>query len=435
MVLRKGRISKEMVKKVAEFTSSIKQDCRLALYDIRQSTAHARALGKAGYISEKDSGKIIKQLESLMKKVEKDSNYFGSGHDDIHMAVEAELGELGKKLHAGRSRNDQVACDLRMFVKDSVERIIGGLKDAVKALKKKDADENGKEIIMPMYTHLQRGQAIDLSTYLGAYISLFERDIERFAELKKRVNVLPLGSGAGASTGIKLDWNGIAEELGFDSVIANPVDGVASRDYLIEFANAAALLGINLSRLAEDFVIYSSKEFGFIELDESIAETSSIMPQKKNPDCFELMRSASGRLTGAAVNLMTVVKGLPLTYNRDMQDDKAVFVSADTAAEIVELIPELMENIKFVPEKTMKAASEGFTDAADFAEYLVTKGMEFRTAHQKAGILVKKGLDKGYTSLRDFSLEELRAEADKVEEDVFNFIDIKNAVQRRIYKK
>lgn len=435
MILRKGRITKEMVQKVARFTSSINQDRVLAIYDIRQSIAHARALERSGVISAKDAEKLVQGLEKLHKKAENKPDYFGDQYEDIHMAVEEELGEIGKKLHAGRSRNDQVACDMRMYIRDVIHSIVQSLDNAIEALKAKDLKSDGKKVIMPAYTHLQRAQAVDLSTYLGVYRKWFERDKQRFADLMKRVNLLPLGSGAGASTNIKLDRQTLASELGFDGVMDNPMDAVSSRDYLIEFAGHAAILGTHLSRMAEELVLFSSREFSFVELDESIAETSSIMPQKKNPDCIELMRSASGRLAGTAVNLMTLMKGLPLTYNRDMQDDKAVFIAAETAMQIIDLVPDILNNISFNAENMRRVASEGFTDAADFAEYLVLKGLDFRTAHRKVGQLVKEGLERGYSNFRGFSLEELKKEIPQTEDDVFNFLDINNSVARRLHEK
>ncbi len=432
MILRKGRIKKEMLKKVAVFASSISRDRILAEYDIIQSIAHTKALLKAEIITPSDSRDLISSLQKLKANL----HFLDGQYDDIHMAVEENLGDTGKKLHAGRSRNDQIACDMRMYVRDKTDKIINGLKKIIKAINKKDMDSDGRNVFLPAYTHLQRAQPVDLSTYLGVYNQWFKRDIERFKELYKRVNKLPLGSAAGASSNIKLDRAMIAEELGFDGVIENPMDAVSSRDYILEFANNISILGIHFSRMAEEFILFSTREFSFIELDESIADTSSIMPQKKNPDCLELIRSASGRLIGTAINLAVVMKGLPLTYNRDMQDDKEIFVSAKTVLTIIDLIPDILDNITFNTDKMAEAASDGFTDAADFAEYLVLKkGMEFRTAHQLTGTLIRKGLDKGYSNLADFPLKEIKEVIDNIDEDVFEFIDVKNAVRRRLYGK
>lgn len=436
MILRDGRLTKEMSGKVARFTSSIDKDRILAKYDIEQSIAHARALEKAGIISPEDSRKIISNLKELLGKLEENPDFFKGNYDDIHMAVEDKLGEIGKKLHAGRSRNDQVACDMRMYVRDMIDKITDGQEAVIKSINDKDKEQDGRKIFLPAYTHLQRAQAVDLSTYLGVYIQWFKRDIERFKELRKRVNRLPLGSAAGASSNIKLDREMIAKELEFDGVLENPMDAVSSRDHILEFANNISILGIHFSRMAEEFILFSTREFSFVDLDESISETSSIMPQKKNPDCFELIRSASGRLIGTAVNLSVVMKGLPLTYNRDMQDDKEIFAAADTVVAIINLIPELLSNMTFNTGNMNKAAGGGFTDAADFAEYLVLKkGMEFRTAHQLVGQLVRKGLDKGYCKLGDFSLEEIKESISEADEDVFEFINMENAVQRRLYGK
>jgi len=436
MILREGRLSKELLRNVSEFMSSIKKDRILAGYDIRQSIAHTRALEKAGIINSKDSGSLVSGLKKLLEELEKNEHLFEGQYDDIHMAVEEKLGETGKKLHAGRSRNDQVACDMRMYINDVIDRVVAGLEAVIKAINDKDKEVDGKRKFLPAYTHLQRAQAVDLATYLGLYFQWFKRDIERFKELQKSVNMLPLGSAAGASSSIKLDREMIAKELGFDGIIENPMDAVSSRDYILEFANNVSILGIHFSRMAEDFILFSTREFSFIELDESIADTSSIMPQKKNPDCFELIRSASGRLIGTAVSLAVVMKGLPLTYNRDMQDDKEIFNAAQTAQAVVYLLPDIIKNITFNTEKMHQAASEGFTDAADFAEYLVLKkGMEFRTAHQLIGKLVKKGLDEGLSNLAGFSLKEIQKVIPEVDEDVFEFIKIENAVARRLYDK
>lgn len=435
MILRRGRINKDKLRKIAVFTSSIEKDNILAGYDIRQSIAHSRALEKAGIINAADSKKLVSGLENLLKKLDRDPDFFKGDYEDIHMAVEEKMGEIGRKLHAGRSRNDQIACDMRMYVRDMIHRIVKGLEIIVETFKAKDLDSDGRKVFLPAYTHLQRAQAVDLSTYLGVYSNWFNRDRERLTELKKRVNKLPLGSGAGASSNIKLDKQMLADELGFEGIIDNPMDAVSSRDYLQEFANDLVILGIHFSRMAEDFIIFSSREFSFIELDESIADTSSIMPQKKNPDCLELIRSAAGRIIGTAVNLAVVMKGLPLSYNRDMQDDKEIFVAAETVVNIVDLIPDILRNIRFNADRMCAAAGEGFTDAADFAEYLVINGMDFRTAHQKTGQLVRMGLEKGYCSIQDFSLEEINKTIPEAKKDVLEFIEIKNAVSRRLYKK
>ncbi len=435
MILRDGMLQKGLSEKIAGFTSSVEKDAVFAEYDIRQSRVHARGLKEAGYISESDLTEIESALDRALEGFRKDPSGFSAGHDDIHMAVEAAMGEPGKKLHAGRSRNDQVACDMRMYLRDSVSRIIDYLETAVESLRQKDLETGGSSVYMPAYTHLQRGQAVNLSTYLGVYRSWFGRDIERFRQLRERINRLPLGAAAGASTGIKLDVGMMAEELGFDSVIENSMDAVSSRDHILEFASACALMGVNFSRLAEEFVLFASREFSFIELDDSIAETSSIMPQKKNPDCLELIRGAAGRLAGISSGLVTVMKGLPLTYNRDMQEDRMVIDAASLAESIADIIPDILRNISFNTEKMGAAAREGFTDAADMAEYLVGKGMDFRSAHQAAGRLARVGLKRGYGNFSDFSLQDIREEAPLADEDVFEYIRMENAVERRFSKR
>ena len=434
MILRKGRLDKELQEKIALFTTSVRKDADLAEYDIRQSRVHARALCDAGYITEDDLNQIDSALDRARDMFRSDPGNFGSGHDDIHMAVEAFIGDPGKKLHAGRSRNDQVACDMRMYLRDSADRIIKGLEACIEALREKDSESDGRRVYMPAYTHLQRAQAVDLTTYLGVYINWFGRDIQRFRDLRKRINMLPLGSAAGASTGIKLNREKIASELGFDGVMDNPMDAVSSRDYIVEFACACATLGVHFSRLAEEFILFSSREYSFIELDESISETSSIMPQKKNPDCLELIRSSSGRITGTAVGLLTVMKGLPLTYNRDMQDDRMVFEASRTAEAVTGLLPDILGGITFRPENMKRAAQEGFTDAADLAEYLVTKGMGFRDAHQAVASLAREGVSRGYRNFSEYPTGEMKERIPAVEDDVLEYIKMENSVARRLYQ-
>lgn len=435
MILRKGRITKEKIRKIGAFTSSINVDYILAEYDIKQSIAHAKGLNRAGIIKKEDLNKIVSGLKKIEKKVVNTDYFKNKNYEDIHMAVEEELGEVGKKLHAGRSRNDQVACDMRMYLRDKVQEIAGGLDKIIESFKSKQKEYDAKNILLPFYTHLQKAQPIDLYTYLGVYIEWFKRDKQRFSQMIERINLLPLGSGAGACSNIKLDRKKIARELGFSGVIENPLDAVASRDYIIEFANACSVCGIHLSRLAEELIIFSTSEFSFVDIDENIADTSSIMPQKKNPDCIELIRAASGKVIGNSVNLMVVMKALPLSYNRDLQDDKAVFISAQALNEIVDIFPIILNNIHFNTDKMEEAALKGFTDACDFAEYLVLKGMDFRVAHQKIGALVNQGIKKGYKNLSDFSVEELKKNIPEVQEDVFEFIDMRNAVKRRLHQK
>lgn len=424
-----------MLKKIALFTSSVKKDYRLAEYDIRQSTAHARALGAAGIISRADSEKLISELAKLRAKMAKDEKFFSGDYDDVHMALEEKLGEIGKKLHAGRSRNDQVACDMRMYIRDSIKRITGKLELAIEAFRLKDLETGGKNVFMPAYTHMQKAQAVDLSTYLDVFRKWFARDVDRLNELHKRVNLMPLGAAAGAATNIKLDRKAVAQELGFDGLLENPMDAVSSRDYIQELANDLAVLGTHFSRMAEDFIIFSTREFGFIELDEAIADTSSIMPQKKNPDCLELIRSACAGLISTSVSISVMMKGLPLVYNRDMQNDKEIFAACETAETIADLVPDILANISFNTGRMCAAASDGFIEAADFAEYLVLKGVDFRTAHQKTGQLVNAGIEKGYCSLKEFTLEEMKKLIPEAEMDVFDFIDIYKATGRRLYDR
>lgn len=434
MVLRKGRLKENMLRKVYLFTTSIKKDKVIAEYDILQSKVHALALSNAGIISGADLKSLITGLDKIKNNLKKDDEYLDGDYDDIHMAIEDKLGEIGKKLHAGRSRNDQVACDMRMYIRDNVKRLIGLIEVVIDNIHTKSLKEDARLTYLPAYTHMQRAQAIDLATYLGVYMNWFKRDVERFEDSLKRINVLPLGSGAGAGTGIKLDREFIAKELGFDNISSNVMDAVSSKDYLLEVANTILIFAIHCSRLAEEFIIFASKEFSYIELDDSIADTSSIMPQKKNPDCLELIRSAAGRVIGVATGLAAIMKGLPLTYNRDMQDDRIIIESIQTAVNIADLLPDIFSNITFNVEKMREATRSGFIDAADFVEYLVMKkGFEFRTAHQKTAELVRIGIDADRCNIADIPLDDIRKVVPETDESVFDFISISNSIQRRLY--
>ncbi len=433
MILRKGRFGSEMDDKIREFSSSLEKDRFLAPYDISQSIAHSHALEKAGLISSSESKKLCSRLKKIGRKIKEDPGYLSSGADDIHMAIEEELGDIGKKLHAGRSRNDQVACDMRMYVRDSARELAGEIEKLSRAVQVADISAGGSNLLMPVYTHLQRAQAVRLSTYLGAYRAWLDRDSQRLRQFIGRINLLPLGAAASAGSNIKLDLDMIAGELGFEGVIENPVDAVSSRDYLIEYSCIISIFGSHLSRMAEDFIIFSTREFDFISLSDRISDTSSIMPQKKNPDCLELVRSASGRLTGAAMNLFTVVKSLPLSYNRDMQDDKEIYRASQTALNLAAVMRKVMENIEFNTSKMDEAAKKGFTDAADFAEYLsLRKNFDFRKAHSLTGALVREGIKKGYESLSEFKIDELKEFLPEITEDVFEFIDHIKASGRRL---
>ena len=433
MVLREGRFGKAMNEGIEAFSSSLKKDRFLAPYDIRQSIAHARALEKAGVISSGDRDRIVASLESTGRKIKQDPAYLSEGADDIHMAIEQELGDIGKKLHAGRSRNDQVACDMRMYVRDSSRRLVSEIRKLLDSIDEADRVSSAKDSLIPVYTHMQRAQSVNLSAQLGAYSSWLVRDIERLEQVQKRANLLPLGSGASAGSNIKLDIAMMADELGFEGIIRNTVDAVSGRDYVLEYASALSIFSLHLSRMAEDFIIFATKEFNFIELSDEIADTSSIMPQKKNPDCLELVRSASARIGGNCFSLFMLMKSLPLSYNRDMQDDKLIYDAAEGACELAGVMNTVMGNISFNREKMKKAACSGFTDAADFAEYLVlNKTMDFRDAHRVTGMLVREGIEKAYESISDFSLEEIKNHVPNISKDVFEFIDPGNAVQRRL---
>ncbi len=436
MVLRKGRLTKELNEEVRRFTSSLENDLFLAPYDIRQSIAHTHALEKAGVISASDSKKLVSGLKKIKIKIEKNPAFLSSGADDIHMAIEEKLGKIGEKLHAGRSRNDQVACDMRMYVRDSASELEAEIEKLQRAIKVADISAGGEKALIPVYTHMQRAQAVTLSTHLGVYRAWLQRDRQRLAQLRQRANRLPLGSGASAGTGIKLDLEMIASELGFEGIIENPIDAVSSRDYIQEFSCVISIFAIHLSRMAEDLIIFSTSEFDFITLSEEISETSSIMPQKKNPDCLELVRSASSRLCGISSGLMTLMKGLPLSYNRDMQDDKQIYPASRLACTLARVVATVIKNVEFNTGSMEKAAREGFTDAADFAEYLtLKKGVDFRQAHRLTGLLVLDGIKKGYRAIAHFSINEIKKAVPEADEDLYDFMRPENAVQRRLGKK
>jgi len=405
-----GRFTAGTDKKVDDFNSSISFDKRLYFHDIIGSIAHAEMLGKQGVIPADAAKQICAALQEILADIHEGKVEFRIDQEDIHMNVEtlltAKIGAVGKMLHTGRSRNDQVALDIRMYLKDEIAEICNMLSDLVKTVI--NIAENNLDTIMPGYTHLQRAQPVTLAHHMMAYCQMFRRDTERFIACYNSANILPLGSGALAGTTYPLDREYVAERLGFDGVTENSLDGVSDRDFAIEFISAASILMMHLSRFSEELVLWSSHEFGFVEMSDTYSTGSSIMPQKKNPDVAELVRGKTGRVYGDLMGLLTVMKGLPLAYNKDMQEDKeGVFDAIDTVKMCLPVFTGMLETCKFRKDNMYKASSKGFTNATDFADYIVKNGIPFRQAHAITGKLVITciSMDKG---IDDLSLDEIR---------------------------
>src|SRR4030042_1298230 len=396
----RGRFSKPADKLAAQYTASLPFDRRLYRQDIVGSIAHVKMLAKQDIINQDEAQAIIGGLEALHAEREKGKFKFASEQEDIHMAIESRLiekvGEVGGNLPTARSRNDQVALDMRLFMKEAISDTFTGIRGLQKALL--DLAEANKGVVMPGYTHLQVAQPILLAHHLLAYFEMLQRDYERFSDCLKRVFVMPLGSGALAGVAYEVDREFLAKELGFSRVSQNSLDVVADRDFILEYEAVASICMMHLSRLAEEIVLWSSVEFGFIELDDAYATGSSIMPQKKNPDVAELARGKTGRVYGNLMALLTTMKGLPLAYNRDMQEDKqGFFDTVDTLQTTLAVFAGMMKTLKVNAENTRKAAGRGYILATDLADYLVKKGGTFRKAHEMVGKLVSYAVDKGKT--------------------------------------
>ncbi|MFZ5754056.1 MAG: argininosuccinate lyase [Bacillota bacterium] len=441
MKLWGGRFAKNTDKLVEDFHSSISFDQRLYRHDIAGSIAHARMLGETGIIEPAEAEAIITGLKELLAEIEAGKIKFAVDAEDIHMNIETllttKIGPAGKKLHTARSRNDQVALDTRLFLKDEIRRTQELLLNLLDVLVKL-ADKH-KTTIMPGYTHLQLAQPITLGHHLLAYAEMFRRDFERLEDCYKRTDVMPLGSGALAGTTFPLNRQMVAEELGFAKVSENSMDSVSDRDYLIEFLAAASLIMMHLSRFCEEIILWASQEFAFVDIDDAYSTGSSIMPQKKNPDVAELIRGKTGRVYGNLMSLLTVMKGLPMTYNKDMQEDKeALFDSIDTVQKCLLTFTPMLESIVFRQEKMYEAAKKGFSNATDLADYLVRKGLSFRDAHHVVGSLVRYCISQG-KALEDLSLEEFRKgclviQEDSclfIQDDVYEALKLENVVGRR----
>lgn len=404
------------------YTSSIHFDKRLYKEDIAGSIAHARMLAKQGIISDKDAELITMALTSIRQDIEQGSFEFRDDLEDIHMNIEARLidkiGDVGRKLHTARSRNDQVSLDMRLFLKEAIAQTITRLIDLQKAIINL-ADAN-LDVVMPGYTHLQRAQPVLFAHHMLAYFEMLERDVERFRDALKRTDVLPLGSGALAGVPYPVDRDFLARELGFSRISQNSMDAVSDRDFIIEFQAAAAVTMMHLSRLAEEIVLWSSAEFGFIMLDDSYVTGSSIMPQKKNPDIAELARAKTGRVYGNLMAMLTIMKALPLTYNRDMQEDKeGLFDTVDTLMSTLEVFSGMVATIRVRGDRASGVAEEGYTLATDLADYLVVKGVPFREAHGIVSRLVQYAMDMG-KSFAGLALSEYTEFSPLFEEDVYN---------------
>jgi argininosuccinate lyase len=428
-----GRFRGRTAETVESFTESVSFDRRLWRHDIEGSIAHARMLGRQGVISSGDSRKIIRGLEEIAREMESGKFKFLPGLEDVHMNIEAALiakiGPAGGKLHTARSRNDQVALDMRLYLRAEAEEIRFLIRAFQSALL--DAAERHMGLIMPGYTHLQRAQPVLLAQHLLSYVEMFERDRERLDDCLKRINVLPLGSCALAGTGLAIDRRYVAELLGFRTVARNSMDAVSDRDFMLEFLCFASVLMMHLSRLSEELVLWSTEEFSFVELPEAFTTGSSIMPQKKNPDVPELVRGKAGRVYGNLLNVLTVMKGLPLAYNRDMQEDKPpLFDTVDTVKACLVVLAEMFPGIRYNGERMLEAASGGYSTATDVAEYLVRAGLPFRKAHEATGKLVLYSTVRGKT-LEELTLREFQRFSPLFKEDVFSCLSPEASVRAK----
>ncbi|HHU77814.1 MAG TPA: argininosuccinate lyase [Clostridiales bacterium] len=433
MKLWSGRFEKKTAVEVDDFHSSIHFDWRLYRHDISGSIAHARMLGRQGIISKEEAGLICAALEQLLMEIESGSITFSKEAEDIHMNIEAlliqRIGETGKKLHTGRSRNDQVALDTRMYAREETDQIL----QLLSALQSKllELAENHTETCMPGYTHLQKAQPVTLAHHIMAYFEMFRRDMERLMDCRKRINVMPLGSGALAGTTYPLDREWVARELGFSGITRNSLDAVSDRDYVIEILGCCSMIMMHMSRFCEELILWSTDEFGFVTMDDSYSTGSSIMPQKKNPDVAELIRGKTGRVYGNLMALLSVMKALPLAYNKDMQEDKeALFDSLDTVKQCLRVFTGMLYTAGFNAGRMKQGAVSGFANATDAADYLVKKGLPFRSAHEVIGRLVLHCI-KHNISLQDLDLSRLKEFSPLFEEDIYYALALDTCVNER----
>ncbi len=436
MKLWGGRFEKETSKVVDEFNSSIFFDSRLYRQDIRGSIAHARMLGRCGILSKEEAEKIVKGLQDVLEDIETGKAEFSLEAEDIHMNIEIlltqKIGDLGKKLHTARSRNDQVNLDLRLFLKEEINEIQELILYLIRALL--EASENHVYTIMPGYTHLQKAQPVTLAHHLMAYVQMLERDLERYQECYRRVDVMPLGAGALAGTTFPVDREFIARELGFSRVSENSLDTVSDRDFAIEFLADSSMLMAHLSRFCEEIVLWATEEFNFVEVDDAHSTGSSIMPQKKNPDVAELVRGKSGRVFGHLISLLSVIKSLPLAYNKDLQEDKEpIFDTVDTVKKCLNAFTEMFCALKFHKEKMLEAAEGGYINATDVADYLVKKGIAFREAHKVVGKMVRHCIGRK-KRLEELNIHEFRQFSEHIEEDIYETLKLENCIKKRSIK-
>ncbi|MFQ5656101.1 MAG: argininosuccinate lyase [Candidatus Methylomirabilales bacterium] len=428
-----GRFAERTDRQVEAYTSSLPFDWRLYPYDVQGSIAYARALVKAGILSDAEGRQIVAGLEKIRKELDEGKLDRDPAHEDIHMYIEHRLiekiGEAGGKLHTGRSRNEQVALDLRLYLKAEIGQIVGEIRELQEALV--DQAETHLDVVMPGYTHLQRAQPILWAHHVLAYVEMLGRDAARFKDCLTRVTIMPLGSGALAGTSYPIDRSEIAQELGFPEVSRNSVDAVSDRDFALEFLAGASITMVHLSRLCEEIVLWASAEFAFVDLPEAFATGSSLMPQKKNPDVAELARGKAGRIFGDLMSLLATMKGLPLSYQRDLQEDKeAVFDAVDTLRGTLQVLPPLVRGLRLNAERMRRATEEGFLNAADAADYLVSKGLPFRQAHEVVGKIVRYCLEH-HKRLDGLSLEELSRYSPLFDEGFQGYIALEASLRRR----
>ena len=429
-----GRFSKALDKEADDFNSSLHFDCKMFKQDIQGSIAHAQMLAKQGIITKNDCEEIIDGLSSILDDIIAGKLTFDSDAEDIHMFIESELtarkGDVGKRLHTARSRNDQVAVDIRLFLRDEAEKVNDLLYTLIEAIVNK-AEEN-QDAILPGYTHLQRAQPITFAHHLLAYAQMFMRDCGRLSDAVKRMNYSPLGSCALSGTTYDTDREFEAEKLGFYGIMQNSIDGVSDRDFCVELMSAFSVIMMHLSRFSEEVILWSSWEFKFVELDDSYTTGSSIMPQKKNPDMAELVRGKTGRVYGDLFALLTSLKGLPLAYNKDMQEDKeAIFDSIETVEKCLSIFAPMIATMIVLKENMYSAAQKGFINATDLADYLVKKGMPFRTAYKIVGQTVAECIEKNKV-LETLTLDEYKAHSELFEEDLFTEISLETCIKKRI---
>lgn len=428
-----GRFTKSSDELTEDFNASISFDSRMFRQDIEGSIAHALMLARQGIITEEEGQLIVRGLQEIKSELEAGQLEFTVEAEDVHMNIETfltrKIGEVGKKLHTARSRNDQVALDVRMYLRDEmrlIRELILTLQETLLELA-----EQHTETIMPGYTHLQKAQPLTLAHHLLAYFEMLRRDLGRLDDCAKRANVMPLGSGALAGTGFNLDREFVKEQLGFEEITRNSLDAVSDRDFVLEFCSFASILMMHLSRFAEELILWSTEEFGFMEMDDAFSTGSSIMPQKKNPDLAELVRGKTGRVYGSLMALLTTMKSLPLAYNKDMQEDKeALFDAIDTVKKCLLVFAPMLRTAAFRTEQMAQAAQGGFTNATDLADYLVQKGLPFRDAHEVVGKAVLYCLQNG-KRLEQLKLEEYQGFSPLIEKDITDYLEVEACVKRR----